>query len=172
MSRLIAGRWVLFRCLVTLLLVSLAAAAPEVSDRTERRAFYTAPPTVPHELDGLENGDCLTCHEDVLDLGDQVSAPTPHPEYFNCLQCHVGTAPLPIAETTPDVASDWKGLAEPTLIERANPKAPPSIPHRLFLRDRCLSCHHPDHPNPAQRTSHPERSNCQQCHVADQEREF
>ncbi len=152
-------------------LFAAVSGGVSAGERSANRAFYTAPPVVPHELDNLGNEDCQICHEEVLDLGDRVSVPTPHPQFSNCLQCHVGTEPPAFLDKV-EIESDWIGLEEPGRIERENEVAPPVLPHRLFLRDRCLSCHNPEHPRVNMRTSHPERSNCLQCHVAVEERQF
>ena len=152
-------------------LIVATAGGVRAEERSSNRAFYTAPPAVPHELENLGNEDCQTCHEEVLDLGDGVSIPTPHPQFSNCLQCHVGVEPPAFLDKVA-VQSDWVGVDEPERIERRNESAPPVLPHRLFLREKCLSCHHPEHPRIELRTSHPERSNCLQCHVAIEERQF
>lgn len=152
-------------------LVVAVSGGVRAGERSANRAFYTAPPTVTHELDNLGNEDCQICHEDVLDLGDRVSIPTPHPQFSNCLQCHVGTGPPAFLDQV-EIESGWIGLEDPVKIERRNEVAPPVLSHRLFLRDKCLSCHHPEHPRVNMRTSHPDRSNCLQCHVVIEERQF
>ena len=39
------------------------------SSREERRAFYTAPPLVPHEVTSRGSRECLTCHKKVFEVG-------------------------------------------------------------------------------------------------------
>ena len=125
------------------------------------------------EIEGIKNDDCLSCHEEVLDLGEEISVPTPHPQFQNCLQCHVSKIPAQF-QTLPTVRSDWIGLAIPMRTDSSETiqGTPPTVPHRTFLRDRCLTCHHQEHPKSERRTSHPERSNCQQCHVTNKDLEF
>ena len=43
--------------------------------------------------------------------------------------------------------------------------SPPVIPHKLFMRENCLSCHAGPSAPKEIRMSHPERVNCRQCHV-------
>lgn len=152
------------------------------------RAFPGAPPRVPHGLTSEEfrDGSCNTCHE----RGGYVArfatyAPvTPHPEYRNCLQCHVpeddivgmqasgpGTdarcfqCHVPGGRTPPFVAVDWRALQAPRTEQRAMPGAPPAIPHDLQLRGNCVACHAGPAAVEEIQTLHPERANCRQCHV-------
>ncbi|MFH2204940.1 MAG: hypothetical protein ABIJ96_17665 [Elusimicrobiota bacterium] len=138
--------------------------------RAQRRAFYTAPPVIPHEIADRGSETCLGCHENVTDLGDRVSIQTPHPEFSNCQQCHVRSAPP--GERPAAVATNWRGLKEPRTGRRAHPKAPPAIPHRLFLREKCGVCHGAEQPNKNMRSPHPERSSCRQCHLSDPKTQF
>ena len=48
---------------------------------------------------------------------------------------------------------------------RLYPGAPPSLPHPVFMREDCLSCHDGDADREEIRTTHPERTRCLQCHV-------
>lgn len=153
------------------LAVPLALAAGKAAKRSDLRSFYTAPPVIPHEVeDDRGSESCAACHAEVMDLGDRVTVQTPHPEFTNCQQCHVPAARP--GRKAPKVENTWKGLEEPREGVRTNPEAPPTIPHRLFLREKCLTCHGPENPNKAMRTQHPERTSCQQCHIADERRQF
>ena len=138
-------------------------------DRSKLRAFYTAPPVIPHEVTFPRgNKECLYCHKEVLQVQNRVSVKTPHTEFSNCQQCHVqGNIENPIK-----VGTSWSGLKEPKKETRAHEFAPPTIPHRIALRENCLSCHGPKNPDEKLRTSHPERTNCMQCHVQMEGREF
>jgi len=139
--------------------------------RVERRAFYTAPPVVPHALAPGDEGSCLGCHQDVVTMGDRVSPKTPHPELSSCVQCHAyGRAWLGGGNT--EVNNSWEGLEEPRQGTRQHAQAPPTIPHRLFMRENCNSCHAKDNPNPRLRGPHPERSSCLQCHALEKARLF
>ena len=99
----------------------------------------------------------------------RVAMQTPHPQHSNCLQCHVpGKKEIGVKK----VLSDWQGLKEPKRGSRALLTSPPTVPHRIFMRENCLSCHGPANPNKSMRTTHPERTNCLQCHVPAADNEF
>lgn len=135
--------------------------------RAERRAFAGAPPVIPHAPQPV---DCAKCHTatgmQVPQLG--FAPANPHGQTSGlsdgarCKQCHV-------FRQTNEVfaASTFAPLA---LVgrrgERAHPAAPPTMPHREFMRENCLACHDGPSARPEIRCSHPERSRCQQCHVA------
>lgn len=132
--------------------------------RADRRAFYTAPPVIPHRIGGSDR-DCIACHQQERDFLGKRSMRSPHPEWVNCQQCHVRGASDVLVEIEGRVANDWQGLAEPHEGSRHHAYAPPTMPHRLFLREDCASCHSDSHPRSEQRVEHSERANCQQCHV-------
>lgn len=164
---------VIFVALGLLVLIAGIATSWSKADyqREDLRLFYTAPPVIPHEVDDEVGDTCMMCHADVAELGDRVSVPTPHPQFTNCLQCHLTSHSHDGQEAAP-IDSSWVGLEEPEDGVRITETAPPTIPHRLFLRDNCLSCHHPQHPRVEQRCDHPQRTNCRQCHIADSANEF
>ncbi len=144
--------------------------APGVPERTlsayyERRAYPGAPPTVPHPVDPETNRTqaCNVCHAKggFTPKFNAYVPVTPHPELGNCLQCHVQGA-VPAASFVRD---EWLSVRPPALQRPALPGGPPPMPHGLQLRQRCLSCHAGPAAVAAVRTSHPERVNCQQCHV-------
>ncbi len=143
------------------------------AERAERRAFHGAPPVIPHL--GF-SAECVSCHGDraieVPNVG--LSPALPHGGTLGmaaarCRQCHVEVA-------TDDVfvASTFVGKALEVSAtgpggvhgDRASEIAPPRLPHRVFMRENCLACHDGDAARPELRTSHPERVNCRQCHVA------
>lgn len=137
--------------------------------RSTLRAFYTAPPVIPHGAETPEDKDCLHCHRSVTRTEDgRVAQATPHPQFSNCLQCHAPALP----GGGKDVGSAWQGLKEPKRGDRWTTVSPPTVPHRIFMRENCLSCHGPENPDMRVRTSHPERTHCLQCHVPDYEKEF
>lgn len=144
----------------------------EIVDEDRRamlRAFYSAPPVIPHEVESRDSKDCLRCHLQVTRLDDgRVAMQTPHPQFLSCLQCH---APDPSGERE-TVESSWQGLKEPQRGGRWFTVSPPTIPHRIFLRENCLSCHGPQNPNTRLRTTHPERTRCLQCHLPNDQNEF
>lgn len=138
---------------------------------TADRAFLGAPPVMPHTFAGDRDGRyCLECHarETRIENRQQAIAPVPHAEYSQCQQCHVNGADKSVGLFR---ASDFLGLDFPGKGTRAHPLAPPTIPHKTFMRDNCLSCHGP---TGKQRiaTPHPWRSQCQQCHVPDASKNY
>lgn len=154
-----------------------------------RRAFPGAPPAVPHGLTAEEFRLtlCGSCHLRggyVARFGKYAPI-TPHPEYRDCLACHVPDAtkvgigfPEPVnpvfcsqCHRVPDLREanfapiDWKPAPWPSLDQRAIAGGPPMIPHQLQLRGNCLACHAGPSAVVEIRTSHPEWTNCLQCHV-------
>ncbi len=153
----------------------LAAARQEVNreraQRAERRAFYTAPPVIPHEVAPNKAGECQFCHEEVKKTPNGISVKTPHPEHSNCFQCHVvNQSELGAPEDAR--TSGFEGLIEPHHDVVGKRAAPPTIPHRMALRENCKSCHDPENPYRAQRTPHAGRAQCIQCHVTNRSAEF
>lgn len=134
--------------------------------RAERRLFDGAPPVVPHENFQIE---CVSCHDaeglEVPDVG--FAPPSPHEEtrgmsaISRCAQCHVysGTAKPFVANTFVGLRQDLRRGA------RLNDLAPPTIPHKTFMRENCLACHSGPAAREEVRTSHPERARCRQCHL-------
>lgn len=136
------------------------------SVRADRRAYDGAPPTIPHASFGMT---CTACHnalgQSVVGVGFAPASPhdaTAIAAYTQrCTQCHVFT-------TTDDlfVASDFAGVRQDLHSGgRATPGAPPTIPHRILMRENCLACHDGPGIREEIRTSHPERGRCRQCHV-------
>jgi cytochrome c-type protein NapB len=154
------------------------------------RPYPGAPPRIPHGLtqEEFRSGTCNTCHE----RGGYSSRfaayvpVTPHPDLGLCLQCHVGDGGLTGisgASTDPNarcrqchgasgppradanVGLDWRTTAWPNLQPRAPDRSPPAIPHDLQLRGNCLTCHAGPAAVAEIRTSHPEWSDCRQCHL-------
>lgn len=152
------------------------------------RAYPGAPPRIPHGLTPgeFQTGGCKTCHERggfSQRFGAYVPV-TPHPEMGACLQCHVGDAtlmaiPLPGLDPSArcrqchapgatrwlDSTVDWRPAAWPALRPSINESSPPPIPHPLGMRGNCLACHAPPAGVAGIRMTHPERTNCRQCHV-------
>ena len=65
----------------------------------------------------------------------------------------------------PEVPNSFEGWVGETKGFRASETAPPTVPHRLFLRESCISCHSPEHPDENLRSPHYRQVNCRQCHV-------
>jgi hypothetical protein len=147
--------------------------APGTKDaRAALRAFYTAPPVIPHEVTTRNNRECLHCHSDVRTLGPRTTVETPHANFFNCQQCHVGVQTLNRELELAELETSWKGLEEPRKGTRAHADAPPTVPHRLFMREHCTSCHGELHANADMRGPHGQRSSCLQCHALDFDADF
>ncbi|HEU4996671.1 MAG TPA: hypothetical protein VFT29_17765 [Gemmatimonadaceae bacterium] len=153
------------------------------------RAYPGAPPRIPHGLTPQEfqTGGCKTCHERggfSQRFGAYVPV-TPHPEMGACLQCHVGDGRLmaialpnsdpnarcrqchaPGAARWTEASVKWKPMSWPELTRKIPGRNPPPIPHALEMRGNCLTCHAAPAGVEDLRTTHPERANCRQCHVA------
>lgn len=155
------------------------------------RAYPGAPPRIPHELtaDEFRTGACLTCHErGGYSRRFAAYVPvTPHPWNGACLQCHVGADELmavsPVSQDSnrrchqchgaggrpraaAETSIDWRTTAWPQLAPRTPGRTPPPIPHDLQSRGNCLACHAGPAAVAEIRTTHPERADCLQCHVA------
>ncbi len=134
------------------------------------RAFWGAPPLMPHSFAGERDGRyCLECHarEDRIEKRQKAIAPVPHAEFTQCQQCHVSGVRR---DLPPFRENEFVGWSLPGKGSRAHPLAPPTVPHALFMRENCLSCHGPTgHHRIA--TPHPWRSQCLQCHVPERDRD-
>lgn len=128
------------------------------------RAYPGAPPRIPHALteDEFRFTSCGNCHErgGFVPRFGAYTPITPHPQYANCLQCHV-----PEQTSSNFVATDWRAAEWPPTGLRAMDGSPQWIPHDLQLRGNCLTCHGGPGAVVEIRTTHPERANCRQCHV-------
>lgn len=139
---------------------------------TEDRAFWGAPPVMPHSFSSEQDGRfCLTCHatENRVELRQQAISPVPHAEFSQCQQCHVrqvDTEIVLLGESNSFVGLDFPGKGT-----RAHDYAPPTMPHKTFMRDNCMSCHGPSGEQRIQ-TPHPFRSQCLQCHVPDASKNY
>lgn len=134
-----------------------------LADRSARRAFDGAPPTIPHAIAQQDAANCLTCHAAGARVGEQLAVPISHPPYDNCTQCHVASAPAELA-TKEQAANSFVGLYRAGKGERAWPNAPPTIPHSTWMRSECLSCHGLI-ARDGIRTTHPWQTSCTQCHA-------
>ncbi len=132
--------------------------------RAGRRAYDGAPPTIPHAVDQLGVPACLACHADGARVAGKRAPVMSHDERTSCLQCHVtGSDPRP-AETPVGIENSFVGLRAPAGGERAWEGAPPTMPHAIWMREHCLSCHGPRGPHGI-RSTHPWRQSCTQCHA-------
>lgn len=136
------------------------------------RAYEGAPPRIPHSVDevikdgGFEN--CLQCHKNgSYSVKMKAYAPiAPHPTFKNCRQCHVPKKTKNLFKPT-----NWKKVKTLKKGRRHLPGSPPVIPHSLQLRENCMSCHFGNGAVEEIKVSHPERTNCRQCHVETNETE-
>lgn len=130
-----------------------------------RRFYPGSPPVIPHAVEGAARSTgrkCLTCHARGGFVKTQnVYAPvTPHPEKVHCRQCHVPAKTQDLFR-----GNEWKSVEPPRRGDRALPGGPLRIPHSLQMRGNCLACHGGTGTPEAIRTTHPERTQCRQCHV-------
>jgi len=142
------------------------------------RAFWGAPPPMPHGFpEPKDDGRfCLSCHarENRIEKRQQAIVPVPHAEFSQCQQCHVpkhDDLSDPSGTVSLFALNTFVGLDFPGKGTRAHPYAPPTIPHKTFMRDNCLSCHGPAGKQRIA-TPHPYRSQCQQCHVPDASKNY
>ena len=135
----------------------------------ENRAFYGAPPSIPHDVAEMNMGanSCLKCHDNggFVAKYNAYAPVSPHPEKINCRQCHV-------PEKTEGLFVDtkWTRTKGARIGNRALVTSPPVIPHQIQLRENCLSCHAGPSAPKEIRTSHPNRINCRQCHVLNEKK--
>lgn len=144
---------------------------PVGTNITVNRSFWGAPPVMPHGFAGDRDGHyCLECHarKNRIEKRQQAIAPVPHAEYSQCQQCHVKDTDRSGAVFR---ESTFVGLDFPGKGTRAHFFAPPTIPHKTFMRDNCLSCHGPAGKQRI-KSPHPFRSQCQQCHAADASKHY
>lgn len=135
------------------------------ADLSGDRAFLYAPRPMPHDPADTQQGDCMNCHAPVDDIAKKWRAirPFAHEHYSQCLQCHVARD-RSVTELFGE--NEFVGLDATGKGSRAHDYAPPTVPHKVFMREDCMSCHGPtgyaDY-----RVTHPERTQCMQCHVGE-----
>lgn len=132
----------------------------------DNRAYPGAPPSIPHPVKeemSLGANTCLQCHENggFVTKFNAYAPVTPHPEMINCRQCHV----VQNTQTLFTENGFAKAHAPKVGINNALPGSPPMIPHQIQMRENCLSCHAGPAAPKEIKVSHPERTNCRQCHV-------
>jgi cytochrome c-type protein NapB len=136
--------------------------------RESRRAYDGAPPIVPHPIAQDNAASCLQCHKQATMIGDVIAPGISHPEYTSCTQCHVSSQGLGSRWNTAKfdlhTGNRFAGDYEKKAGLQAYPDAPQTIPHRIHMRQNCISCHGELGTSPI-RTPHPERQSCTQCHV-------
>lgn len=136
-----------------------------LNDYYKNRAYHGAPPSIPHPVvNDLNVGgkSCLKCHENggYVAKFKAYTPVVPHPELVNCRQCHVEQNANGLFKGV-----NPENVFTPKVGNAAFVGGPPIIPHQIQLHENCLACHSgPSSPQEIQVT-HPERSNCRQCHV-------
>lgn len=146
-----------------------AATGPTPSSyaaRLERVAYSGSPPVIPHPP---LSGKCGTCHTAAGTRLPGLGAAPANPHLMTagmstesrCRQCHVFQSTNELF-----VNADFEPFKRMKAAgERAQPNAPPTIPHALFMRESCSACHTGPAARPEIRCTHPDRTRCQQCHV-------
>ena len=136
-------------------------------DRASRRAYDGAPPVIGHEDFRIA---CTECHgrEGIAVEEVGFSPPSPHEQtaglsaMSRCTQCHV-------FQRADDLFAENSFVGLPQDLRsggRLHLAAPPTVPHKTFMRENCIACHSGAAAREEIRTSHPERTRCRQCHVA------
>ena len=146
--------------------VTVTLTASDV--RADRRLYDGAPPVIPHKP---LNITCTECHtssgKQAPPLGFAPANPHAATKGVSgtsyCQQCHVFRRD---EQTFQNLENDFAGLRQQfATADRLYPGAPPVIPHRLFMRENCTSCHSGPAARPEIVCKHTERTNCRQCHV-------
>jgi len=142
------------------------------SVRAGRRLYDGAPPVIPH---GESGAACTSCHgeQGVEVPGVGFSPPSPHEKtsglsaISRCTQCHVfaRSSEVFVANTFDGIEQDLRPGS------RLHAFAPPTLPHRVFMRENCAACHSGSSAREEIRCTHPERARCLQCHVPQAEAE-
>lgn len=173
-------RFTLYTALFAALLAPFGCQEPNPvyeirSQMMENRSYMGGPPVIPHEVVGdvigTTGAKCLYCHAEGVDFGEEKelmgkkgvkAKQTPHPEYINCLQCHV-------PQYTDDlfVRNSFDGYAPNHLrdLETREEGVPPKMAHQLQNRERCEVCHLSNMSNEALRPRHGPREGCPFCHL-------
>jgi len=143
-----------------------------LAKRASLRAYDGAPPMIPHAINFQDVDSCSACHapdSDVLIAGRRPPVMS-HPMMTNCIQCHAPNDGLKMLQHSGTVGlvvdSSFSGNARMGRGTRAYDGAPPTIPHRVSMRQNCMACHGPGMAD-AITTPHPMRQNCMQCHAQD-----
>lgn len=141
-----------------------AQRAEVLADRSQRRAYDGAPPTIPHAIDGKSTFECLACHASGGVVAGRRAPAMSHERHDSCTQCHVARSGPPSPPAAPLTSSTFVGQSPTPKGSRAWTGAPPTIPHSTWMRTNCGSCHGVGGAL-GMRSTHPWRESCQQCHV-------
>lgn len=133
--------------------------------RNLRRAYHGAPPVIAHPP---QSGKCVRCHTATGAARPPLGLAPANPHQntrgvnaeSNCRQCHAFQKSDEVF-----VQNDFETVAVARNGSRAWSHAPPTIPHRLFMREACAACHTGESARLEIRCTHPNRSRCLQCHA-------
>ena len=133
--------------------------------RNLRRAYHGAPPVIAHPP---QSGKCVRCHTATGAARPPLGLAPANPHQntrgvnaeSNCRQCHAFQKSEDVF-----VQNDFETVAVARSGSRAWSHAPPTIPHRLFMREACAACHTGESARLEIRCTHPNRSRCLQCHA-------
>jgi len=142
-------------------------------ERAKRRAYAGAPPTIPHAVQQKNPAACLACHGEGAEIAGKQAPAMSHKSYSMCTQCHAMEREEHAFVTTLGSYPEEHGFVGAQEVEtgaRYHDGAPPQIPHSVFMRENCSSCHGV-HGDLGMKSTHPERQNCKQCHAAAAEHE-
>ncbi|MCJ7630265.1 MAG: nitrate reductase cytochrome c-type subunit [Longimicrobiales bacterium] len=134
--------------------------------RAARRLYDGAPPVIPHAAFGAA---CGACHDTkgISVEGVGYAPASPHDDTgeagatVRCRQCHVAVLTDGLF-----AKNMFEGLPQDLRRgSRLYDGAPPTIPHRILMREKCAACHVGAGARAEIVTTHPERTRCRQCHV-------
>ena len=131
------------------------AARPATSGAAISQRFAAYVPVTPH----ADRGMCLQCHvgvDAVIGVSDQAADPN-----SRCVLCHPATGGRP----REDARVTWATTSWPVAAVAHAGAGAAADPARTAFRENCLTCHGGPSAVEEIRTSHPERSNCRQCHL-------
>jgi cytochrome c-type protein NapB len=143
-----------------------ASRSRSIEERATLRAYEGAPPVIPHAIADLKVQTCRACHAQGLQAGDKTARMASHTYLVNCTQCHVeGASPMLGEEPGGGPANSFAGFRSSGYGgTRAWAGAPPVMPHTVFMRTNCVSCHG-EYGYDGWRPDHLSRTNCSQCHA-------
>lgn len=149
--------------IIMIILLSTASLARDKAMFKQRRSYDGAPPIIPHVGHvGVKKLSCLSCHKHggYVPKFSSFAPITPHPEWANCVQCHVPQKTMTVFKENQFIK--WQNAKK--IPKKSLNSSPPVIPHKSYQSQNCLSCH-ANNKASVKPTTHPERLNCIQCHV-------
>jgi len=130
--------------------------------RAELSLYDGAPLVIPHGIASLGRENCLNCHAPgSRENGERVALPYAHPDWSNCLQCHVERRSSTVFQANNFTPLRWRSQSS-----GYSGIAPKIVPHHIQNREDCTVCHIGEQSKPALRAAHDYRAACRQCHIA------